>query len=624
MGRNRPAQLGWAALLIVLTTAAYLPALRGGFIMDDDSLLWESRLIKAPDGLARFWFSADADDYWPMTNSSLWLEWRLWRGNPAGYHITNLVLHIGASLLIWAILRRLSIPGAYLAGLLFALHPVNVESIAWISQRKNALAMVFFLLSILWYLRAEKEWETRDAGREKISGGGLSYGLSLLALLLAMLSKGSVVVLPLLLLLIVWWRKGRISSRDLFRVAPLFVIAVGLGAVNVWFQTHGSGVVIREASFAQRLAGAGAATWFYLGRAFLPIELLFIYPPWQIDSGELLWWLPLAAAVVVTAVLWWQRNSVSGFVVRPMLFAWLFFGISLAPVLGFTDVGFMKYSLVADHYQHIAMIGAMALVAAAWSAWYQSRKRRVQWITSAAAAVVVAALLLLTFQQNRLYGDPIALYEATLEKNPTCWVAHNNVGLALAKAQRAPEAIKHYREALRLRPHYPEALNNWGAALNRIGKPQEAIEPLHEALRLDPNSAIAHSNLGMALELQGQLPEAVKEFELATKADPGFSIAYYNLANALDHLGRTSEAIDDYRQALQLNPDLPEAEYRLGLAFEQQGKRPEAIGHFQNAIRLKSDYAEAQQFGNCAYTDRSHFRRNRTISRSAAPEAGVR
>ncbi len=407
-----------------------------------------------------------------MTNSSLWLEWRLWGRNPTGYRITNLALHLASALLIWTILRRLEIPGAFLAALLFALHPVNVESIAWISQRKNALAMVFFLFSILCYLRHEEGREARDerrakgrsARRDKTGAVWLWYGLSLAAFVLAMLSKGSVAVLPLLLLLIVWWRQRQVGLRDVARTAPFFLVAILLTVVNLWFQTHGIDTVIREASLAQRLAGAGAVIWFYLSKAFLPLGLLFVYPPWQIEAGQLLWWLPLLAALVVTALLWRKRDSSNAVSVRAVLFAWLVFGVSLTPVLGFADVGFMRYSLVADHYQHIAIIAVAALVAAAWSRWHQQAQGSVRWVSSAAAVTIAGILALLTWRQNEYYGDPVTLYEATLEKYPTCWMAHNNLGLALVKAKKISEAIDHYREAVRLKPDFPEALSNWGAA----------------------------------------------------------------------------------------------------------------------------------------------------------------
>ncbi len=267
--------------------------------MDDDLLLTNNPIVKAPDGLARFWFSTEPAEYYPISNSTLWLEWRLWGLHPTGYHITNLVLHVAAALLLWAILMQLSIPGAFLAALLFAVHPVNVESVAWIVQRRNVLAMLFFLLSIYTYLKAEHR-------------ANLWYWLCLVLFVLAMLSKGSVAILPVVLLGLTWWQRGRISAGEWARLAPFFVLAAALTALNVWFQTHGSGEAIRAATFPQRLAGAGAVVWFYLSKALLPLDLSFLYPDWPIETGRLLWWLPLAAALVVTVALWTRRGTLWG------------------------------------------------------------------------------------------------------------------------------------------------------------------------------------------------------------------------------------------------------------------------------------------------------------------------
>ena len=350
--------------------------MRGGFVLDDETLIVNNPRVISPGGLKRIWFSTQEYEYYPISYSSFWLEWRLWGKNPTLYHVTNLALHVAAALLIWGVLGGLSIPGAYLAALLFAVHPVNVEAVAWISQRRSVLAMVFFLLSVLLFLRSDgrlrkPEEEKRRKGEEETRSEGRQFGLwhwlSLLAFVAAMLSKGSVAVEPVVLLLAVWWRHRRIGLGDLVRTAPFFVVAIALTAANVWFQTHGTEIVIRNAGFAERLTGAGAVVWFYLSKALLPIGLLFIYPMWHIQATKLLWWLPVIAAIVTTVVARAAGHFAEAQWGRALLFAWAFFCVALAPVLGFTDVGFMQYSLVADHYQHIAIVGVVALIAAGWS-----------------------------------------------------------------------------------------------------------------------------------------------------------------------------------------------------------------------------------------------------------------
>jgi len=346
--------------IAALAYIVYLPSLAGGFLWDDDTLVTHNPLITAANGLFRIWFTSEAVDYWPVTNSSFWIEWRLWGMNPIGYHVTNLLLHIASAILFWALLRRLRIPGALLAAAIFTVHPVNIESVAWIAERKNTLSLCFSLLSALWFVMDESE----PAGRSR-----RWYALSLAGFVLAMLSKGSAASLPLVLLLIVWWIRDRITARDLIRVAPFFIVAAALTLVNLWFRTHGDGEVFREATLAERIAGAGAIVWFYVLKAFWPVRLAFVYPLWKIDAGEIQWWVPLAGAVLLTAVLLLYRERTWG---RAGLFAWSFYCVSLLPVLGLVDTPFMRYSLVADHYQYTAILGLAALVAAGLSAPFEA------------------------------------------------------------------------------------------------------------------------------------------------------------------------------------------------------------------------------------------------------------
>jgi len=264
--------------------------------------------------------------------------------------------------------------------------------------------------------------------------------------------------------------------------------------VNVWCQTHGVGEAIRTASFTERLLGAGGVVWFYLYKALLPIELAFIYPQWQVDIRNPLWWLPLMAAVVVTWALWRYRESWG----RPFLFAWGFFCAALLPVMGFADAGFMKYSLVADHYQHIAIIGVISLASAGFGTWRQQARGGARTAAIVVAVAVVGTLASLTWRQSRLYRDPMTLYPAALEKNPECWLAHNNLGLALADSGRLQEAIESYQQALRLKPDYISTHNSLGVALLKLGRFEEAIEHYRQAIRLKPDYAKALNNLANA------------------------------------------------------------------------------------------------------------------------------
>ena len=550
----------WAVLLLGgLAALAYAPALRGGFVFDDDNLLTKNPLIQAPDGLARMWFTSEPVDYWPVTLSSFWLEWRLWGADPTGYHVDNLALHIADALLVWLILRRLRVPGAYWAALLFAVHPVNVQSVAWIAQRKNTLSLLFFLLSIRGFLR------TKWGGAER--GSASAYALSLGAFLFAMLSKGSVAILPLVLLGLVAWRR-RLAAADFVKAAPYLAIAVVLTLVNIQFQNHGVTGPIRSAGLVERLLDAGAVTWFYLGKALLPVHLTFIYPLWRVGTDDVLWWLPLGAAVGVTIFLGSRAhlrplgydvaNSAGRGIWRAGFFAWCYFCVALIPVMGLTDIYFMKYSLVADHYQYLALIGVMAFAAAAWWGWGEGKSRALQF---AVGAVVVGSLTVLTWRQARIYRDAETLYRVTLERNPQCWLADNNLGIVEVDSGRPAEARAHFLRALELNPDYAEAHFNFGLLLR------------HEP---------------------GGLPAAAEHFRRAVQLRPGYADAHYYLANSLGDLGRTGEAIDQYEQAIRSRPNFPDAQLNLGSTLAGAGRVPEALPHFEEAVRLNPGSAQAQ------------------------------
>jgi protein O-mannosyl-transferase len=623
-------------LLFVVAFLAYYPALHGGFLLDDDLLLTKNKLVQAPDGLYRIWCTTEPSDYWPISYSTFWLEWRLWEMNPAGYHITNLALHVIECMLIWAILRKLAVPGAFLAAMLFAVHPVNVESVAWIASRKNLVAMLFFLLSIWWYLKAEMDFlpATNNSGQPEIEPAegrqwksfALWYGLSFAAFVLAMLGKGSVAVLPALLLLIVWWRRP-LSWRDLLRTAPFIVVAVALAAVNVWFQTHDTQEIYRTASLAERFAVAGGTIWFYLYKAIFPLDLAFIYPMWKVRAGNPLWWLPLTAALAVTGVLWRYRRCWS----RPYLFAWGFFCISLIPVMGFTGVGFMKYSLVADRYQHIAMIAIITLAAAGLAAWRERSKAGWRWVATFVAIALIASLAALTWRQSRLYRDALTSYQAALEKNPDSLLIRANLARALFDAGQGSESIEQFKEALRLNTgsdlERASIHNDFGIVLMQQGRFPEAIEQFEQALQLDPKllgirerlsrvyqamgfnaraieqheqilkaipgSSAAHDHFGQLLAQLGRRQEAMEQFKQALKLDPNNATAHNDLGAVLFQDNQFAEAIEQYRLALQCNPEYPEAYCNLGDAMFQADRPREAIECYRSAVKFKPDYLRA-------------------------------
>ncbi len=552
-----------AGALAALVLLAYLPVLQNGFVWDDDAALTQNPFMASDAGLRQFWLTADTPDYWPVTATTLWVEWRLWGRQAGGYHATNLVLHAAEVVLLWRLLRRLRVPGAWLGAALFALHPVNVESVAWITQRKNLMAMLFFLLSVDGFLR----W--RGEGAEGAPGRAGWYGFSLAAFVLAMLSKGSVAILPLVLLGIVAWDR-RLRARDAGWLAPFLLVAAALTGVNIWFQGHhlGAGEIIRPLGGAERLVEAAAVVWFYLFKALVPLHLVFIYPSWQVQLSDLRWAGALVAALAFTALLagrGWSRAPARRWW-RGALFAWGYFCVALLPVMGFTDVYFMKFSLVADHYQHLALIGVTALAAAGWTAW------RPRGLATTAAVAVLAVFAVLTWRQCLRYRDAETLMTATLADNPGSWFVQGNVGQLLGARQQVPEAMAHLEEALRLNPDYPEGHVNLGALLVGQRRFDEGAAQYEIALRLRPNSAVVRLNLGNLRLYQGRLEEAREQLAAAVRLKPELAEAHGLLSAVCLRLGRSSEAIAEAREAVRLKPS--DAALRAQLQRAREAARP--------------------------------------------------
>ncbi len=588
-----PSHLAIAGVLVIAlaTVFAYWPCRHGEFLWDGGLLITENSLVKSPDGLFRIWFSTEPVDYWPVTNSMFWLEWHLWGDNTTGYHAINLALQITNSLLIWLILRRLFIPGAFLAALLYAVHPVNVEGVAWIAQLKNGLSLFFFLLSVVCYLKAYRE--LTDTSNFKLPPRGNAtpplfsvpwYWVSIVMFVLAMLSKGSVAILPIVLLIIVWWRRGQITRIDLIHTAPFFLVAVVLTLVNIWFQRHGSSEIIRFVTPLQRLLGAGAVPWFYLHKALIPLDLSFVYPQWYIHIDNILWWLPLCASIALTVLLFWQRNRPF---IRSVFVAWLFFCVALLPIMGLTDVYFMKYSLVADHYQYIAMIAVLALVAATLSHWASKR------LAVGLAVFLAGACCALAHQQTYNYVDGDTLYQSILAKNPDCWLAYNNRGVQLLKAGQVDEAIASYEKALAIDANMIEAQNNLGAALAKKGDFQGAIGHYHQALTIKPNYADAHGNLGLALAKIGDQNNALDELQTAFMLNPNLPEVSFNLAHQLKQMGRNQEALKQYQETVRMDPDNAKVRNNFGALLTAMGHPEQGKQQCLEALRIDPDQSES-------------------------------
>ena len=412
------------------------------------------------------------------------------------------------------------------------------------------MAMLFFLVSLYAFAR----W---IEGRERGSGRSERWWwASLVGFVLAMLSKGSVAMEPSVLALLLWWR-GRLDRTSALRVVPFLVVAVALAAVNVWFQHHGDPTQLRSIPFIDRILGAGAVVWFYLGKALFPVDLSFVYSSWQVEANQLSWWLPLAAAGLVSGVLVIYRRSG----MWPLLVAWGYFALMLVPVMGFTDVYFMKYSLVADHYQHLALIGVVAAVGAGF-AWIGARIGR--GLAIGVVAILVAACVVRSYAQSRNYQDAERLFAATVMTEPRAWMAHYNLGLIEVKEARSKDAIVQFRSAIRTsREPYPDAELNLGIELMQVGDMTGAIPQLERAVVLERGSADAHYDLALALCKAGRLSRAMDELNTSIGIRPRFAPALNTLGIALAETGHFEEAERRFAAALEVDPTLTEAQRNL-------------------------------------------------------------
>jgi tetratricopeptide (TPR) repeat protein len=572
-----PWPAGWSwALIFLAAVLAYLPALSGGLLWDDGGHVTRADL-RSWDGLFRIWFEIGAtQQYYPLLHSAFWVEHRLWGDSTLGYHLLNVLLHATAACLFGTLLRRWAVPGAWFAALLFALHPVCVESVAWISEQKNTLSAVLYLAATLAYQRFD--------GQRR----GSQYALATGFFVLALLTKTVTATLPAALLVLFWWRRGRLDwRRDVLPLLPWFALGAASGLFTAHFEREliGAQGADFDLSIVQRGLLAGRVFWFYLGKLVWPAELIFIYPRWTVDAA--VWWqwlFPVAGLGLLAGLVWWQRQQ------RGPLAAALLFAGTLFPVLGFVNVFPFIFSYVADHFQYLASLAIFALAAAGLTLAAVRLPRRGR---HAASAVLLGTLGALTWAQSGRYRDVVTLYQTTLERNPSCWMAHNNLAIALAADGRVEEAIAHLETTLKLRPNYAQAENNLGDNLIRLDRAQEAIPHLERAIRLQPDYAVAHRNLGLALASCDRTEEAIPHFAEAVRLQPNYAEAELNWGIGLMLTKRFPEAVPHFERAVKLNPNSADVHNTYGRALATNGKLTDAIAHYEEALRLDPELADA-------------------------------
>jgi Flp pilus assembly protein TadD len=605
----------WAGLVSV-TLAVYQPAWHGAPVWDDDAHMTPTAL-QSVDGLRRIWFETGASQqYYPVVHTAFWIMHRLWGDATTGHHLVNIVLHATSAWLIAILLARLSIAGALFAAFAFALHPVQVESVAWITELKNTLSTVFYLAAAFCYVRFG---ETRDDGFRR-----RSFALFVLALG----CKTVTATLPVALLVLAWWKHGRlIWSRDVRPLVPFFLTGLAAGATTAWMEYTfiGARGIEFQLTAIERALLAGRAVWFYLSSLVWPSNLVFIYPQWQLSAA--VWWqylFPLALAAAFL-LLWRIRRRA-----RAPVAALLLYTVGLGPALGFVNVYPFRYSYVADHFQYTASVAMIAVLAAALT----TVARR--WIPSAPARTVLAVaalvpLAVLSWKHAHQYVDRETLYRATIARNPSAWMAHVNLAaMRLEGDQPNPgEASAHLRDALRANPRSPEVHNLLGLFLLHEGQMAEARQALDTALRLHPTLSGIHTNLGVLAYSEGRLDDAARHYRDAIQFDPRDPEPRRNLAIVVAALGgspsgslaasgespgtaqmgadeleqmgrlameqgRLADAITHFEAVRQLQPGVVDVRLKLGAAYEATGRLDEAGAAYREAARIDPRSAEAK------------------------------
>lgn len=576
-----------AVTLLVAVLLAYGPALHGGLLWDDDAHVTRPEL-RSWQGLWRIWFELDAtQQYYPLLHTAFWIQWQLWGDNTLGYHLVNVVLHVAAAVLFAAVLRRLAIPGAWLAAAIFALHPVHVESVAWITELKNTLSAAFYLASALVYLRFDEHRR------------GRWYAVALLLFCLGLLSKTVTATLPAALLVVFWWQRGRLSwRRDVLPLVPFFILGALAGVLTAAVErkligAEGEAFLLTA---VQRCLIAGRVVWFYLGKLVWPRNLMFIYPRWRIDSA--FWWQYLfpVAALALLAGLWSLRRRTRG-----PLAGMLFFVGTLFPVLGFLNVYPFRYSFVADHFQYLASLGVISLAAAGIASWLGRCPPSLQRAGYAACVLLLVVLGGLSRQQSRMYADFETLFRTTIARNPACWMAYNNLGIRLAEQGNVSEAGEQFTKCLEIKPDHAEAHSNLSLILLGAGRVDEAIAHAERALELNPDYAECHFNLGNALGRKGRGDEAIGHYRRALELRPDYVKAHINLGIALLGRQELKEAEQHFRRALEIEPDHFNASLNLAFALDRQGKTREALALWRDALRRQPEAVPLGVRNRCAW-----------------------
>ena len=595
-GRSTDTKTLWLTVggIMLLALVTFAPAIRGEFFFDDDVLIVKNPRVTEPGGVWESWTTLKQSDYYPVTWSLLWVQWRLWSDEPGGYHVICILLHCVSSVLVWRVLWRLKVPGALVAAMLFAVHPTHAESVGWISEQKNTLAMVFFLLTTWAWLKFD-------------DGEGWPWYAAALALFgAALLSKASVVMLPAALLLVAWWRAGPPHPSDGFgaRIRGFFAVIwkpallllpfLVFSGAAAWVAMETQGKNIGTAlgrpegeGFATHLAASGMAVWFYLYKSLLPVRLAFVYPRWEVDAASVLSYVPTVAVIAALAGLWLLRRRAWA---RASFLAWAVFVVLLFPLLGFFDNAYWAYSRVADRYVYFSLIAVVALAAAGGAKLFGALPPPCRQARMPVAGIVVAVLAVLAGMRADLFGRPQELWRDTVEKYPSAWIARENYAKHLGSQGRYAEAAKHVTYVYQVRPDRPDSVTNYGVILHHLGRSAEGLVYLETSNRRWPGHLPTYRNLPVVLMKLGRYDDAARYCRAWLQRAPGSVPARIRLGRALRKARRYDEAIAAFEEAARLRPDDAGIRHFVGTIWAARGDLRRAVHEFRAALQLAPDH----------------------------------
>jgi len=582
-------RLKWTLLGALVIIAASLwvfwPCVHGTWIADDSWYIVGNPLMNDPARIWKAWFQLGSwVEYYPIHETVQYLQWQLWHQDTFGYHLTNIVLHLFSALLVWRLLAKFGLRFAWLGGLIFAVHPMVVDSVALMNELKASLSLPPFLLALLAWIDYEEERRLRD------------YALALAFFVVALLCKLTLVMFPFVILLFAWWKRRAVGWSDLKASAPFFAVSLVLGLTTIKaaeIYAHSGPVYANDSpqgDLLWRFVLAGENIAFYFSRCFLPATPLAIYPQWNVEPHALTAYLPWVVLGGVLCFLWTKRDDWG----RHALLGLGFFLIMLAPFWGLKWITYMNSTWVLDHLLYVPILGLLGLVIASLEGIAKELPQSLKPVGIGILGLVVGWLAWTSHAYAEMFTDEATLAAYNVQHDPDSAAMHNNLGFALANRGRLPEAVEQFQDAVRLDPLMANASENLGDALLGMGRVEESIRQQEVTVKLKPEWPQSHRSLGNSLMRAGRIPEAIAEYKEAVRIEPGSAWMHYNLGLVLRQNNQIPEAIEEYRKALALQPDYVEAHNSLGIALAASGNINEAREHFEQALKIDPDYRAAR------------------------------